>query len=201
MPQITPTKGNLISTKRSMTLAQLGFELIDRKRNILIREITTLIDTAAELQSKISSVFSEAYGSLQIANITLGICEEIAGAVEVDDSINIITRSVMGVELPQVIASDSPPKLAYGFSESNGALDDAYIKFHRVKELTHMLAEVETKIYRLAHAIKRAQKRANALTNIIIPNFDATIKFISEALEEKEREEFVRLKVIKNTTN
>ena len=59
------------------------------------------------------------------------------------------------------------------------------------------MAEVETSIYRLAEAIKKSQKRANALKNIVIPGFDSTIRIITEALEEKEREEFVRLKVLK----
>ena len=62
------------------------------------------------------------------------------------------------------------------------------------------LAEIENSIYRLAQAIKKAQKRANALKNIVIPGFDETIRVITEALEEKEREEFVRLKVIKRRT-
>ena len=62
------------------------------------------------------------------------------------------------------------------------------------------MAEVEISIYRLAQAIKKAQKRANALKNIVIPDLDNTIRFITEALEEKEREEFVRLKVIKRQT-
>ena len=66
-----------------------------------------------------------------------------------------------------------------------------------MKELTRQLAEVETSIYRLAESIRKTQKRANALQNIVIPNFDRTVRFISDALEEKEREEFVRLKVIK----
>ena len=50
---------------------------------------------------------------------------------------------------------------------------------------------------RLAYAIKKAQKRANALQNIVIPGLNAEISRISDALEEKEREEFVRLKVVK----
>lgn len=62
------------------------------------------------------------------------------------------------------------------------------------------LAEVETSIYRLADAIKKTQKRANALENIVIPGLDETIRFITDALEEKEREEFARLKVIKRVT-
>ena len=59
------------------------------------------------------------------------------------------------------------------------------------------LAETENCIYRLAYAIKKAQKRANALQNIVIPGLDSEIARISDALEEKEREEFVRLKVVK----
>ena len=63
--------------------------------------------------------------------------------------------------------------------------------------VTVELAEVENSVYRLANAIRKTQKRANALKNIIIPRFDETVKFITEALEEKDREEFSRLKVIK----
>ena len=60
-----------------------------------------------------------------------------------------------------------------------------------------VLAEVENSVYRLANAIRKSQKRANALKNIVIPEFEHNIKFITDALEEKEREEFSRQKVIK----
>ena len=76
-------------------------------------------------------------------------------------------------------------------------IDEAYILFARVKEMTAKLAEVENGIYRLAVAIKKTQKRANALKNILIPKFMNISKYISDSLEEKEREEFSRLKVIK----
>ena len=89
--------------------------------------------------------------------------------------------------------------MEYGFSGTSSLLDDCYLKFHQVKELTRRLAEVETSIYRLAQAIKKAQKRANALENIVIPDLDETIRVITDALEVKEREEFVRMKVIKRT--
>ena len=89
---------------------------------------------------------------------------------------------------------------SYGFGYTSPAFDQAYIQFAKVKDLTRRMAEVETSIYRLAEAIKKSQKRANALKNIVIPNLDDTIRFITEALEEKEREEFVRLKVIKRQT-
>ena len=64
-----------------------------------------------------------------------------------------------------------------------------------------IIAEVENSVYRLANTIRKTQKRANALKNISIPRFESTIKVISEALEEKEREEFTRQKVIKEMGN
>lgn len=48
-----------------------------------------------------------------------------------------------------------------------------------------------------ASNIKKTQKRANALQNITIPMYENLVYTISNALEEKEREEFTRLKVIK----
>ena len=74
MAQVVPTKGNLLATKKSLTLARTGFELLDRKRNILIREMMGLIDRANAIQGKIDSTYEEAYRALQRANITLGIC-------------------------------------------------------------------------------------------------------------------------------
>ena len=197
MAAILPTKGNLMAAKRSRALASTGYELLDRKRNILIREMMGLMDTAKAVQDQIDVVFTEAYAALQKANISLGICDRIAESVAVDESLTIQYRSVMGVELPHIPDRSPPPRPEYGFASTSSALDDAYIKFHRVKELTRQLAEVETSIYRLAESIRKTQKRANALQNIVIPNFDRTVRFITDALEEKEREEFVRLKVIK----
>ena len=77
-------------------------------------------------------------------------------------------------------------------------MDYAYVCFSEVKELTVKLAEVENSVYRLANAIRQTQTRANALKNISIPNFQKTVKLISESLEEKERESFSTQKVIKS---
>ncbi len=195
--QVFPTKGNLIQTKKSLQLAILGYELLDRKRNVLIREMMTLIDKAKELRDSIDKTYKEAYKALQFANITMGVISRYAQSVPIDDSITLSSRSVMGIELPTVEISNDPPEFSYGFSTTNSALDKAYICFDRVKKLTVTLAEVENSIYRLAIGIKKTQRRANALKNILIPRFEGTVKFITNALEEKEREEFSRLKVIK----
>lgn len=196
--QVTATKGNLMSTKKTLALAKMGYELLDKKRNILIREMMTLIDRANEIQSKIDDAYSEAYLALQRANILSGFCEEIAQTVPLEDSLKLSYRSVMGVEIPIVsMQGDTNPELHYGLFNTSSPLDDAYLKFNEVKVFTTELAEVENSVYRLANSIKKTQKRANALKNIMIPKFEANVKFITDALEEKEREEFSRLKVIK----
>ena len=66
-----------------------------------------------------------------------------------------------------------------------------------VIELSIKLSMVENAAYRLASNIKKTQKRANALQNITIPMYSNLVYSITNALEEKEREEFTRLKVIK----
>ncbi len=196
---VFPTKGNLIAIKRSLSLAKLGYDLMDRKRNILIREMMGLIDTASKVQGQINDTYARAYSALQKANITLGIIDNISKTVPIETGINITSRSVMGVEIPIVTYEDKPPKPYYSFSTSNSMLDDAYISFYHVKQLTAVLAEIENSVYRLANSIRKTQRRANALKNIIIPRFEENVKFITEALEEKEREEFSRQKVIGKT--
>lgn len=184
--------------KRSLKQAQLGYELMDRKRNILIREMVSLTAEAKQLRDSIDETYKTAYTALQRANISMGMVAEEAAGIPVDNSLSLSVRSVMGVELPQLNA-DKPmmDHIPYSMERTNSSFDNAYICFNRVKEITVRLAEIENSIYRLAVSIKRTQKRANALKNIMIPKFRENVRFISNALEEKEREEFSRQKVIK----
>lgn len=195
--QVFPTKGNLINTKKSLTLAKLGYDLLDRKRNILIREMMFLIDSAKKIRGSIEDTYKEAYAALQQANITLGVITDIAESVPVENGVSISYRSVMGVEIPTIKLEETPAEICYGFAKTNSQLDMAYICFDKVKKMTIVLAEVDNSIYRLAMGIKKTQSRANALKNIIIPRYEEIVKFITNSLEEKEREEFSRLKVIK----
>ena len=197
-----PTKGNLILAKNSLALASQGYELMDKKRNILLRELMGLIDQAKDIQAEIDTTFTEAYKALQKANIELGIgfIQDIAGTIPVDDTIRIKTRSIMGTEIPLVEYTPSKDeKPPYSFYSTSDSLDEARIAFERVKELTANLATVETSAYRLAESIKKTQKRANALKNITIPTYQNLVTTIGNALEEKDREEFTRLKVIKRS--
>ena len=198
-PNSFPTKGNLILAKNSLKLAKQGYELMDKKRNILMRELMELIDKAKAVQSEIDYTFSSAYRALQQANIEMGIANvtELANTVLEEQSIRIKQRSIMGTEIPLVEYDNAPLKPTYAFFQTSLSLDEATKSFARVKELTIRLSMIENSAYRLATHINKTQKRANALKNITIPYYTALTVEIQNALEEKEREEFTRLKVIK----
>ncbi len=197
--QIFPTKGNLLALKKTVKLAELGYELMDRKRNILIREMMKQVERVRTLRSEIAYIYQRAYFTLQEANITLGVINDIAKAIPIDNNLDITYRSVMGVEIPKVLYEEEDVKIRYGISSTNTKFDYAYKSFLKVRDLTLILAEVDNSLYRLADAIRKTRKRANALKNIVIPDYQLKIKFISDTLEEKEREEFTRRKIIKSS--
>lgn len=198
MANVAPTKGNLMAAKRSRALASTGWELMDKKRNILTRELMARMDRAEELQAMIDETFASAYAALELAEITTDNVTKVVSSMPEDDTVRLRWRSVMGVEIPEVSASTGDAEvLPYALLGSSSALDAAYRRFARVKALLAELAETENAVYRLAYAIEKSRKRANALQNIVIPGLDRDIERISDSLAEKEREEFVRRKVIK----
>lgn len=199
-PREFPTKGNLMLAKNSLALARQGYDLMDKKRNVLLKELMALIDEAKEIQEQIDSTFTKAYACLQRANIEHGISkvQQLAFTVPIEESIRIQTRSIMGTEIPHVKYDEKENNLTYSFSTTSESIDIAREAFREVKDLTIKLSMVENSAYRLASNIKKTQKRANALKNITNPMYTNLVHNINNALEEKEREEFTRLKVIKN---
>ena len=198
--KITPTKANLIKCKSALNFSQKGFDLLDKKRTVLIQEMMTLIDEAKVIEQKIEDKFKDAYEALKQASISMGVynIEEIALAVGREEEYDIRFKSVMGVEIPEILYEENNKiKPQYGFFRSNTSLDIAIYLLNEAKYLSYQLAQIETSAYKLSLEIKKTQKRANALDKIQIPKYNSYIKFIEETLEEKEREDFFRLKVIK----
>jgi V/A-type H+-transporting ATPase subunit D len=194
---VVPTKSQLMALKKTANLAKTGQTLMDRKKNILVREMMAMLPKVYEVRDKISDTYKKAYQALQEANITLGIVNEIAKAIPIDDGLQIHYRNLMGVDMPLVTHETSDFRLSYGLRSTNSKFDYAYQMFQKVRDLTLQLAEIDNVVYRLANAIRKSQKRSNALKNVVIPDLESDIKYIGEVLEEREREEFSRMKLIK----
>ena len=88
MAGIVPTKSNLMAAQKSLKLAKLGYELMDRKKNILIKELLSLAADAKTIRADTDKAFSEAYESLRHAEMTLGRCGTFAMSVPIDDAWN-----------------------------------------------------------------------------------------------------------------
>lgn len=199
MENVVPTKANLLRAQASLEFSLRGYELLDKKRNVLIREMMGYMDRAKVLQERMGKVFETAYDSLRKANVTMGISavEDIALAIPESTDFSIDFKSVMGVEVPVISYEHQDIKPTYSMIRTNAAMDQVYEKFNEVKYLIYELAEIENSIYKLAVEIKKTQKRANSLQNIQIPKYRELVKSLSEVLEEKERDDFVRLKMVK----
>lgn len=201
--KIAPTKGNLVTLTRSMEMAQSGHDLLDQKRQVLMMELVRFIDSAKTIQQDVDKIFRNAYTALEKANVSLGIdtVEDISESVPVTADITVRLRSVMGVEIPDVDELSVNTVPSYSFHGSSGAMDAAYSAFRKVMVLLGQLAEVETSVYRLAVQIRKTHRRVNALEKVVIPANMADIRFISDVLEEGEREDFTRMKLAQKKIN
>ena len=199
METFAPTKSTLMSAKSSLDFSEKGFELLDKKRNVLIREMMSYVTKARYLEHEMNITFSKAYKALEFANVNSGIAntENIAMSVGQAKDYEILFKSVMGVEVPKIVFQRKDIEVKYGIYRGSATIDEVMKEFNNVKYLTYELAEVENAVYRLAMEVKKTQKRANALQNIQIPKFKEIVKYVTEVLEEKEREDFFRLKVVK----
>jgi len=199
MSKITPTKANLIKSKSMLEFSKKGYKLLDKKRNILVKEMMARTEEIKKIRKEIDSKFEDIYLAMIYLNMTMGenAVEEIALSIPKNEDIKILSKSIMGVEIPYVKYDEKEIQPYYGFYRTNPALDIVVKKSKEVQRLLYKLTEYENAILRIAEEIKKTTKRANALDKIKIPNFEETTKEIEDSLEEKERQEFFRLKSVK----
>lgn len=197
---VSPTRINLIQTKKTLNLAQSGRDILERKRDILLRELRRSVYDAEKAREELSDALAKAYLSLRKADFVNG--SEVLGNVALGSSFEadflLDFRSIMGVTVPIVeFVGESDVKPDYGFGNTSAELDQAFKLFYEVLRLVAEVARAEGITFQIARDIRRTQRRVNALNYVLIPLYRGTVKRIELVLEEKEREEFVRTKRIK----
>ena len=201
---INPTRMELLKLKDREKLAVKGHSLLKEKRNALIMEFFNILERVKGSREDVEKTLQEAYKDLTAAQIVMGDLAVKKSAMSVKESVevDIDSRSVMGVVVP-VIDSDIHQRTmverGYGFLDTSVKLDEAAHKFEESIKLIIELGEIEKTIILLAGEIESTKRRVNALEHIIIPKLENTVKYIEMRLEEMERENFVRLKMIKKT--
>ena len=197
---VSPTRINLIQTKKTLKLAESGREVLERKRDILLRELRNSIYEAERAREDLLAVLAKAYQNLREANMAKG-SETIANVAlgsNAEANYRIDYKSIMGVTVPVVeFQSENNVKPDYGFANTNVELDQTFKQFQKILELIADLARAEGTTFQIANDVRRTQRRVNALNYVLIPRYKSIAKSIELVLEEKDREEFVRTKIIK----
>jgi V/A-type H+-transporting ATPase subunit D len=200
---VPPTHSNLIRIKQSLQFAQEGYEILDKKREVLTSELLHLAHDAESLQREVWDLLDAAYAALEEARLTMGQerVEWAALAVDKTIEVEVKSRGVMGVPIPIVQAHGEPAEMPYSLGDTMATLDKAGTAFRLVLSKVPELSESMTSVWRLARELRKTQRRVNALQYIFIPEYKDTVSFIESALEEREREETFRLKRLKNKTS
>jgi V/A-type H+/Na+-transporting ATPase subunit D len=197
---VAPTRMNLIRIKKELRFAREGYEILDRKREVLTTELVRVAHEADILQKEVWKLLETAYSALDRARLTMGSdhVEWAALAASKTVDVHLKLRGIMGVAVPVIEARGDLPKMLYSLSGTNASLDEATAAFREVVLKTPQLSMLVTTVWRLAGELRKTQRRVNALQHIFIPTYEETVAFIVSSLEEREREETFRLKWLKS---
>ncbi len=200
MKSVAPTKTNLLALKQELKFARLGYDLLDQKRNILILELLNLVDQAVDFEGRVDKALAEAYRTLGEAALAMGKLKvvSLSSAVNIEASIAIKQRRVMGVRLPVVQTSFAEHGPYYSPAGTSAWIDSALLAFKGALESMGRLAELKISIMRLAREVKKTIRKVNALEKIAIPDLEETVVSIQNRLEENERDAFVLMKMVKS---
>lgn len=197
---VAPTRSNLIRVKKELEFAREGYEILDKKREVLTSELMHLAHDAEVLQQKVWESLKVAYSSLENARLTVGQehVEWVSLAVNKSVEVDIKTRSIMGVGIPMIEQRKHPRQIPYSLGNIPATLDNASYDFDKFLSQVPELAEMTTSAWRLARELRKTKRRVNALKHIFIPQYEETVAYIESTLEEREREETFRLKLLKS---
>ena len=196
---VAPTKSNLLAVKEQLAVSTNGYELLEEKREILVRELMRLVEQVNILESEIDKVIGEAYPAFKKMLMVDGAeqIERISHAVHYDYEMQERTVVIGGMEFSTIDVELPKKELFYSFLGTYANTDATITKFFELLNLLTQMASIRTIVWRLAEEVTRTQRRVNALSKMIIPQAQETKAYIEGVLEERERENIFVLKALK----
>lgn len=197
---VAATKIELLKYKRSSQVASMVQKILDDKRKVLLKNIEEMIDEASKARGGIWDPLQDIYEAVKEAYLALGTAtvDSVAQSTPAVMEVDVNIRRVVDVKIPALSVTEKDTKsMPYGFADTNASIDRAAKQIKILLPKICKAAEYENSIFSLAKALEKTQKLLNALENVIIPQYQQRIKFILATLEEREREEFAKLKKVK----
>jgi V/A-type H+-transporting ATPase subunit D len=196
---VLPTKIELIGARRRLQTARRVKNVLDDKREVLLKRLEEMIQQASQARNEISQPLSEAYLALYDAYLKIGPLrlEGIAANTPPVVEAEVSTHRIVDVDIPSIELSEKQLDMTYGFADTSVTVDTASTQMRRVLPSISRAAEFDNAIFRLAKELERTQRLLNALEYMIMPRYESSIRYIQQTLEEREREEFTKLKHVK----
>ncbi len=202
MKKVSCTRMELLALKAQITLARQGRDLLDQKRTALMKEFLRIADTVMERSQALQQASAEACQSLARAEAMAGpeALKSAALASRGELSLQITTANIMGIKvlhIEQKQVSRSALGRGYSIVGTSTAIDETASTFEAQVDAIIQLAESELRLTRLAKEIQRTSRRLNALEHLLIPELEGERDFIQMALDERERADHFRFKLMK----
>jgi V/A-type H+-transporting ATPase subunit D len=197
---VHPTRMELLALRKKRDIAERGRDLLREKLDALMIEFFDLVREVSSLRERAYRLLHEAYSLFIEAQMVHGLTRLEQFSIGAEDHFDLDpkTRNVIGVALPylqvNVLALKTAP---YNLLASSAKLDEATLRMAEALKAITELSSAEAAIRKLAQAIASTKRRVNSLDYVIIPRVVHSIRYIQMHLEEREREDFFRLKRIK----
>ncbi len=199
---VNPTRMELKKLKVRLTTARRGHKLLKDKRDELMKRFLDVVREEKELRADLETRYTAVKGSFAIAAATMSpqILSESLLLPKSEGSLSVSEENLMSVMVPKFDYDESARTdgASYGFAFTSGELDAAVSELSSMTSDLVRLAELEKSAELLADEIEKTRRRVNALENIMIPDFEMTIKSIAMKLDENERGNTTRLMKVKD---
>lgn len=202
--RVNPTRMELTRLKKRLTTAVRGHKLLKDKRDELMRQFLEIVRKNRILREKVEQGIIEANKHFVIARSVMQN-EVLSTALMLPKQhvdLQVGNKNIMSVNIPvfdiKTKTDNADDIYSYGLAFTSSELDDAVLNLSLVLPDMLALAESEKSAQLLAAEIEKTRRRVNALEHVMIPDLQATIKFITMKLDESERSNLTRLMKVKD---
>jgi V/A-type H+-transporting ATPase subunit D len=199
MSEQSPTRMNLLARHAQLGLAARGVDLLQKKRDALVKEFFALVHETLDARRQLNSAAGEAYRALLLAHSVDGlpVVESHALSVSTITDVQTHIENVWGTRVPKMLV-DWPRTYAVSPISAGERTVAAQAAFLDLSRALIRVANSESRLRRFGEEIKKTARRVAALEQVVIPGIRSQIRYIQQVLDQQEQEDVFRLRRIKS---